>query len=283
MFLKRLIHIIQHSFCSKDFYIDLYRNVKGLKVQYFIILLCITNLAFIIPTYVLSKNAVENNVLLAETNLNYIKSQLPETIAIKDHILELPDNIQEILYSEDKQPVIGFAIKNNLESLKAKDIPLIITKNGSYIRADNQYLFISFSLHMPKDSFISPQMIISQIKLIQSNLGFIFVIFYLVSTVIKGLMICLHLLFFLGFGFLYMKMQKTTPDFLSLCRVSMFAVFPSIIIEFIFNIYIAITHHSLLTFQQSLNAPFKSNLIFFIAVGYFYYALFYITKSYKNK
>ncbi len=282
MFFKRLKQIIQHSFCSKEFYIDLYHNVKGLKLQYLITLLFITNLSFVTPFYFQSKNAVENNELLTKTDLNYIQKQLPESIAIKDHILEIPDDIPEIIYSENKQPTIGFATKNNLEILKGKNVPLIITKYGTYILTDSQYIFISFALYMPKNSFISPQMVINQINFVQHYLGFVFITFYVISTAVKIFMICLNILFFSGFGFLYMKIQKLSPEFSSIYRVSAFAVFPSIIVEFILNTYIALTNHSLTGLQQMINSPLKANIVFFIAIGYFYYALFYITKSCKK-
>lgn len=283
MFFKRLIKIIHHSFCSKEFYIDLYHNVKGLKLQYLITLIFITNLSFVTPLYFQAKNTVENNELLAKTDLNYIQKQLPESIAIKDHILEIPDHVSEVIYSENKQPTIGFATKNNLEKLKGKNVPLIITKYGTYILTDNQYIFISFALYMPKNSFISPQMVINQIRFVQQYLGFVFIIFYVISTAVKIFMTCFNILFFSGFGFLYMKIQKTSPEFSSIYRVSAFTALPSIIVEFILNTYIAITSHSITGLQQMINSPLKANIVFFIAVGYFYYALFHITKSYKKQ
>jgi hypothetical protein len=279
MFLKRLTQIIQYSFCSKDFYIDLYHNVKGLKLQYFFTLIFLTNLAFVLPLYMFSKNAVENSVLLKKDNLNYIVKKLPESLAIKDYTLEIPDTIPEIIVTANNTPILGFAKQNNLNDLKVKNIPIILAKDGTYILSNNNYVFISFSIHMPKDSFLSPRAIVDQIEVIQDHINFIFVLFYVVATIIKALMLCLNLLFFSAFGFLYMKILKKTPNFLSISRIAIFASFPSLIIDCILNSYVAITNPSFLNFILAANNSLKSNIVFFIALSYFYYALFNITRN----
>ncbi|MBP9792339.1 MAG: DUF1189 family protein [Rickettsiales bacterium] len=279
MFLKRLIQIIQYSFCSKDFYIDLYHNVKGPKLQYFLIVMFVTNLAFVLPLYIFSKNTIENSELLKKANLNYIAKQLPESLAIKDYILEIPDTVPETIFTENKTPILGFAKQNNLSNLKIKNIPIIIAKDGTYILSGTNYVFISFSIHMPKNSFLSPRTIVDQIEMIQDHLNFIFVLFYVVATIIKALILGLNLLFFSAFGFLYIKILKRTPNFLSIYRIAIFSSFPSLIIEFVLNSYVAIINPSFLNFIIATNNSLKSNIVFFTALGYFYYALFHITRN----
>ena len=284
MFFKKLLNILKYSFFSKEFYIDLFINVKGLQLKYFLTVVFITNISFILPTYIMGKHSLDQSKILSDSNLYFIKTQLPRTISIQDHILEIPKDIKEIIYLKNGTPAIGFVINNNIEKLKSHNIPIIINKNGTFIRAtDYQYIFIDFSLHMPKESFISISDTIEQVRIIKDNLGIVFIVFYVISTLIKTLMIALNLLFFAIFGLFYMKIQKVPTHFLSIYRVSIFASLPSLLIESIFNIYLAFTQTSVIFFQQAANAPLKTNIVFCLAIGYFFYALFNITKYIQHQ
>lgn len=284
MLFKKLVKIVQYVFYSKDFYIDLYHNVSGLKFHYLLAVLFIANLSFVVPTYTFLKNALESSAILEDSNLNYIAKQLPESFTIKDNALEIPETIPQVIFSENENlPLLGFVTNNNLNSLKSKDVPVIIAKDGAYILADNQYLFINLSMHLPKEDSISPKMIAEQIKTVKNNWGILAGFFYIIATLAKAIFVCLNLLFFSIFGFLYMKLLKRTPRFLSIYRIAIFAVIPSIIIESIFNLYIALIKHSFFDFIDTVNSSFKSNVVFFVAIGYFYYALFYITKDQTRK
>lgn len=220
------------------------------------------------------------------SDIEYIAKQLPD-MSIKEGILSINNYKDPVfVYARNESKVIVVDTESNYNKYVKENIPMAITKNGVFMLKNNntyQSAFV-FKDVFVNDTIITSNSIVKQIQSVRSRLfSLIFFLFYPVSFLFKSVFTLINVAFFAFLGKVYSKITTNDFKFKQLFRLSVFAMFPPIIIDSLLNVYSYVTRSHFESIQVIINSSTKGNLVFLISVGYLYFALYSCSKQSTKK
>ncbi|MCH9753472.1 MAG: DUF1189 family protein [Alphaproteobacteria bacterium] len=273
MFFIRFVKVISLAFHSKEFYQDLYYNVKGIKFGYLFFILAVSNL--VIVSFSTLSIASLFDVSTSSSRGSLIVDQIPlmrmdkGTLSIQSKL-----SVAEIRDYNNKIAVID--INSFPDKYLNSGVPLFINKSSVFISngAGGYYKILDFVTYFSDDAILDKSFFIQMFKQLKLSLPFsAFFIFYPLGLLFRCLFLSANLAMLSFFGFIYGKFSGTKLYFKNLFRVSIFSSFPSLLVDFIIICYLFISNRFFFDFYYKIHSPMKENFVFILSVGYFFFAV----------
>ncbi|MEQ9116048.1 MAG: DUF1189 family protein [Rickettsiales bacterium] len=226
--MTRFFQIIKYSFYSKEFYLDVFKNLKGYGFKFLFILVFFSSLPFAYGNYLVTKSMINS------TELETVISQFPE-MKIKDNVMVT--KFQEpFLISDSDRELAAFVSDNiSLNRSKVKSPMFIFSPHEVSIRLSNEYTSFSYSqLFGKKDLDLNAQILTDIKNFINRNIILVgFGISLLILLIIKTVQYILEIAFisYLMKIFIYKE-----ENFKSFFRTNVFVFYPISIISMLISL-----------------------------------------------
>lgn len=273
MFFSRFVKVSCLSFHSKEFYKDLYFNVKGVKFGYLLFILAISNLMLVFfcsfsirDFFDVSSSSSKGSIIIDQLPVMNIQNGIIHT--------ENPSKPVEVEYYKNRIAIID--IDAFPEKYLNSKIPLFINKTSIYISdtAGGYYKALDFNNYFSGQALLDKEFFVQSFSVIRSTLLFsAFFVFYPLGLLLRCIFISMNLALFSLFAFLYGKISGINFYFKDIFRVSIFSSFPSLFIDLFIISYLFLYNRFFFDFYYKMHSPLKENFIFLLSVGYFFFAL----------
>lgn len=279
MFVSRFFKIVSLTFYSKEFYQDLYFNIKSFKFSYLLTLLGVFYFALVFFSY-----SFINSLLDVKGSVSIVE-QLPE-MSFEKGILSFKSDVNSVEINDRGNNLAIIDMNSFPEKYINSRIPIFINKSSIFMfnGITDYYKIMDFADYFHGDKILDKEFLRQVFASVKASLLFtVFLIFYPVGLLVKLLLLSANVAIFSLFGLLYGKIVGIKLKFKSVFRVAIFAMFPSIIVELISMCVVFAAHDSFFGFYYKLHSPIRENLVYVLSIGYFYFAIKAISDSKKAK
>jgi hypothetical protein len=273
MFFSRLVTVGCLAFHSKEFYKDLYFNVKGIKFGYLLFILAISNLMLIVFCSSLISSMFD--VSSPSSRGILIIEQMP-MMQMKGGGLYADNQSKPVEIKDGKRKIAIIDIDAFPEKYINSRIPLFINKTSVYISdgGGGYYKILDFDTYFSDDNLLDKSFLIQIFSAFKTALMIsAFLIFYPLGLLLRCIFLSLNLAVFSFFGLLYGKFVGLKLNFKDLFRVSIFTSFPALLIDCVIIFYLFLSNRFFFDFYYKMHSPSKENFIFLLSVGYFVFAV----------
>jgi|GEM_PF-3329366 len=271
MVISRFFKIVSLTFYSKEFYQDLYFNVKSFKFSYLLTLLAIFYFALVLFSY-----SFINSLLDVNPNGSVsVVEQIPE-MNFEKGILSFKSEMGSLEIYDRGSKLAIIDLNSFPEKYINSRIPVFINKSSVFMfnGVADYYKILDFVDYFHGNQVLDKEFLQQVFASIKASLFFtVFLIFYPMGLLVKCLLLAVNLAVFSVFALLYGKIVGVKLNFKDLFRVSMFAIFPSIIVDFISMCFVFIANDFFFDFYYKLHSPLKDNLVYLLSIGYFCFAI----------
>ncbi len=214
-----IIHIPVLSFFSKELYIDVGQNWKGVNFLYLLLFLAIC----LIPTMIKIRVGISNFV---NNEAPAIVNQVPE-ITITDGQVSIKETQPYYIKDPDSdEPLAIIDTTGQIESLEGTDAFCLLTGNKVIIK-ESEFENRTYDLSNVKAFAVDSERITGWLHIGRKFLAVVLYPFALLSSYVYRIV---QALIYAAIGLLFASFCKTTLSYASLIRLAVVAVTPCIIV-----------------------------------------------------